>query len=190
MKSANFAAIASLTGSALIIIDVQTQLTEAMPMKVLARLQRNIGLLLRAARALSVPVLACERDPQEMGELEPEIVKLLPPDSRRYRKSAFSLAHEEKFKTDLATSGRRQVVLCGMEAHICVLQTALDLVRAGYETFLVSDAVCSRQRESYEIALARLRDGGVIITDAEAVLYEWLGDARHPQYKSLVSLVR
>lgn len=63
-------------------------------------------------------------------------------------------------------------------------------MRAGYETFLVSDAVCSRQRESYEIALARLREGGVVITDAESVLYEWLGDGSHPQLKTLQALIR
>ena len=182
-------AMLSLTDSVLVIMDIQTRLTAAMPMKVLARLQRNTGLLLRAAKALGVPVFASEQYPEGLGELEPDVVKLLPEGSRRYQKTCFSLAGVEKFMADLAASGKRQVVLCGMEAHICVLQTALDLVRAGYETYLVSDGVCSRQRESYEIALARLRDGGTIITDAEAVLYEWLGDARHPQFKSLLSLV-
>ncbi len=183
-------AMVSLTDSVLVIMDIQTRLTAAMPMKVLARLQRNTGLLLRAARALSVPVFASEQYPEGLGELEPDVVKLLPEGSRRYQKTCFSLARVEQFMADLAASGRRQVVLCGMEAHICVLQTALDLGRAGYETFLVSDGVCSRQRESYEIALARLRDGGTIITDAEAVMYEWVGDARHPQFKTLLSLVR
>lgn len=183
-------AMVSLPDSALVIMDIQTQLTAAMPMKVLARLQRNTGLLLRAARTLGVPVFASEQYPEGLGELEPDVVKLLPEGSRRYRKTSFSLAGAETFMIDLAASGKRQVVLCGMEAHICILQTALDLVRSGYEMFLVSDGVCSRQRESYEIALSRLRDAGVIITDAEAVLYEWLGDARHPQFKSVLSMVR
>lgn len=183
-------AMVSLADSVLVVMDIQTRLTAAMPMKVLARLQRNTGLLLRGAKTLGVPVFASEQYPEGLGELEPDVVKLLPEGSRRYQKTSFSLAGVEKFMADLAASGKRQVVLCGMEAHICVLQTTLDLVRAGYETFLVSDGVCSRQRESYEIALARLRDGGTIITDAEAVLYEWVGDARHPHFKSLLSQVR
>jgi len=183
-------AILSLTDSVLIIMDIQTRLTATMPMKVLARLQRNTSLLLRAAKVLGVPVYASEQNPEGLGNLEPDVVKLLPEGSRRYQRTSFSLAGVEKFIEDLAASGKRQVVLCGMEAHICVLQTALDLMRAGYETYLVSDGVCSRQRESYEIALARLRDCGTIITDAEAVLYEWLGDARHPQFKTVLSLVR
>lgn len=183
-------AISSLADSVLVIIDIQTRLTSVMPMKVLARLQRNTGLLLRAAGALQVPVFATEQYPEGLGEMEPDIVRLLPEGSARYRKTCFSLGGVPQFMADLAAAGRRQVVLCGMEAHICVLQSALDLVRAGYETFLVSDGVCSRQRESYEIALARMRDGGVIITDAEAVLYEWLGDSGHPQFKSLQSLMR
>lgn len=183
-------AVAVLDQSVLVIIDIQTSLTSVMPIKVLARLQRNTGLLLRAAKVLDVPVLASEQYPEGLGELEPDIVRMLPESARRYRKTSFSLAGVPEFMADLAASGKRQVMLCGMEAHICVLQTAMDLVRAGYEIFLVSDGVCSRQRESYEIALARLRDGGTTITDAEAVLFEWLGDARHPQFKSLQSLVR
>lgn len=186
----NASAMTSQGDSVLVIMDIQTGLTSVMPMKVLARLQRNTGLLLRAAKALGVPVLASEQYPDGLGELEPDIVRLLPEGARRYRRTVFSLAGVPGFMSDLAALGKRQVVLCGMEAHICVLQTAMDLVRAGYETFLVSDGVCSRQRESYEIALARLRDGGTVITDAEAVLYEWLGDAKHPGFHSLQSLVR
>jgi nicotinamidase-related amidase len=183
-------AISSLTDSIVVVVDIQTRLTAAMPMKVLARLQRNTGLLLKAARALGVPVFASEQSPDALGEMEPEIVRLLPEGSRRYRRTVFSLAGVPEFMRDLADSGRRQVVLCGMEAHICVLQTAMEIKRAGYETFLVSDGVCSRQRESYEIALARLRDSGTVITDAEAILYEWLGDAAHPEFRSLQSLIR
>ena len=99
-------ATASLTGSALIIIDIQTRLTEAMPMKVLARLQRNTGLLLRAARELAVPVFASEQTPDGLGELEPDIVKLLPQGARRYQKTAFSLACVVVFMADLAASGK------------------------------------------------------------------------------------
>jgi nicotinamidase-related amidase len=183
-------AISSLTDSIVVVVDIQTRLTAAMPMKVLARLQRNTSLLLKAARALGVPVFASEQSPDALGELEPDIVRLLPEGSRRYRRTALSLAGVPEFVRDLADSGKRQVMLCGMEAHICVLQTAMDLVRAGYETFLVSDGVCSRQRESYEIALARLRDAGTVITDAEAILYEWLGDSGHAQFRQLQSLIR
>ncbi|MBI1733374.1 MAG: isochorismatase family protein [Gammaproteobacteria bacterium] len=179
-----------LNDSVLVVMDIQTGLTASMPMKVLARLQRNTTLLLRAAAALGVSVLASEQSRETMGDLEPDVVRLLPKDARRYQRTGFSLMGSDSFKSDLAASGKRQAVLCGMEAHICVLQTALDLVRAGYETFLVSDAVCSRQRESYEIALARLREGGVVITDAESVLYEWLGDGSHPQLKTLQALIR
>ena len=184
------AALCDAGGSALVVVDIQSRLTAAMPAKVLARLQRNVTLLLEAAQKLRVPVFASEQNPQGLGSLEPDIVKLLPEGSRRYAKTAFSLAADAGFLKELESSGRRQVILAGMEAHVCILQTALELQAAGYEVFVVADAICSRHRESYETALARIRQAGVIVNDAESVLFEWLRDSRHEQFKPLQSLIR
>jgi nicotinamidase-related amidase len=176
--------------SILLVIDVQTKLTAVMPPKVLARLQRNTGLLLQSAARLGVPVFASEQYPQGLGSLEADIQKLLPADTRRYEKTVFSLAAVPEFSKDLEASGRRQVVIAGMEAHVCVLQTAIELHNAGYRPFVVADAVCSRHRESYETALERLRQAGVIVSDAESVLFEWLRDSRSENFKALQQLIR
>ena len=176
--------------SALVLMDVQTRLTAAMPPKVLARLQRNSGLLIRSAGLLHVPIFASEQYPKGLGHLETEISRLLPATCKIYEKTSFSLGAVPEFLADLAHSGRTQVALCGMEAHICILQTAIDLAHAGYEVFVIADAVCSRFRESYETALDRLRVGGVAITDSESVLFEWLRDAGNPHFKALQALVR
>lgn len=174
----------------LMVIDMQVRLTAAMPAKVLARLQRNTGLLIRSAAELGIPVFASEQYPEGLGQIEPEILKLLPDGAGRYEKTGFSCALAPRFMEDLERTGRKQAVLIGMEAHVCVLQTAFDLRDAGYAVSVVSDAVCSRHRENYETALARLRHAGVDICDAESVVFEWLRDARHEQFKALHKLVR
>ena len=172
------------------VIDVQVRLTATMPAKVLARLQRNMGLLLKAAATLGVPVFASEQYPKGLGSLEPDILRLLPASARRYEKTSFPLTEADGFLADLSASGRRQVVLTGMEAHVCILQTALRLMQEGFQPFVVADAVCSRQRESYETALERLRQAGVVVCDAESVVFEWMRDSRHEHFKAIQALVR
>lgn len=175
--------------SVLVVIDIQTKLTGVMPVKVLARLQRYTGILIKSANLLKIPVFVTEQYPKGLGNLEQEIAVLLANDARRYEKTSFSCAGASGFAEDLSGSGRKQIVLVGMEAHVCVLQTALDLLSMGYQIHAVAEAVCSRHRESYETALNRMRMAGVNIVNAESVLFEWLHDARHPQFKAVQSLV-
>lgn len=176
--------------SGVLIVDIQTQLTSAMPVKVLARLQRNAGLLLKSAALLQIPVYATEQYPQGLGNTEPAVMKMLPETTKLYEKTAFSALGAEGFLSDLQGSGRKQLVLAGMEAHVCILQTAIELVQLGYQIFVVADAVCSRQRESYETALLRLRQLGVVVCDTESILFEWVRDAKHDQFKSVQGLLR
>jgi len=172
------------------IVDIQTHLTAAMPVKVLARLQRNAGLLLKTGALLNIPVYATEQYPEGLGSTEPEVMKLLPEYTKMYEKTTFSGAGAEGFLSDLKDSGRRQVVLAGMEAHVCVMQTAVELFEQGYQVFTIADAVCSRQRESYETALLRMRKLGITISDTESILFEWLRDARHEHFKSVQGMLR
>lgn len=176
--------------SVLIIIDIQTHLTAVMPAKVLARLQRNLGLLLNAARLLEVPVLATEQYPQGLGNLEADIVRLLPEGTRRHEKTSFSCTGSSTFCEDLESRNRKQVILTGMEAHVCVMQTALELCARDYQVFVAADAICSRHRESYETALLRLRSAGVCILDAESVAFEWLRDSKHEHFKAIQTFLR
>jgi isochorismate hydrolase len=176
--------------SVLVIVDIQSRLTAAMPAKVLARLQRNVSMLLQAAQRLRIPVFASEQNPHGLGPLEPDIARLLPEGSKRHAKTSFSLAADPGFLEDLEATGRRQIILGGMEAHVCILQTALELETAGYQAFVVADAVCSRHRENYEPARARRRGAGVTVCDAESVLFEWLRDSRHAEFKPLQALIR
>jgi nicotinamidase-related amidase len=90
----------------------------------------------------------------------------------------------------LADPVRRQVVLAGMESHVCVLQTAFDLLAAGMQPYVVEDAVCSRKLENYQNALSRLQHAGVVVASSESVVFEWLRDARHEQFKAISALLR
>ena len=176
--------------SILAVIDIQTRLTAAMPAKVLARLQRYTSLLIKAATVFDIPVFVTEQYPQGLGRLETEIEKLLPAAARRYEKTSFSCAGADTFISDLRQTRRKQVLLTGMETHVCILQSAMDLLQLGYQVVVVAEAVCSRHRESYETALQRLRQAGVVITSSESVVFEWLRDAKHEQFKTLQPLLR
>ena len=176
--------------SVLVIIDIQTRLTAAMPAKILARIQRNLEALIKAATLLKIPVLVSEQYPRGLGPLEPDLEKLLPDYAVRYEKTTFSCMGAGNFAEDLARLGRGQVILTGMETHICVLQTAIELQRTGATVFVAADAVCSRQRDNYETGLQRLHGEGIIITVTESILFEWMRDARHELFKQIQALVR
>ncbi len=176
--------------SCLVLIDIQTRLISAMPVKVLARLKRNINILLQSAKTLCIPVLSTEQYPEGLGPTEPEIVELLPDNTLRFEKTCFSCTGARQFLKHLKEDGRKQVILVGIEAHVCVLQTAIQLIAEGYHVFVVADGICSRQRENYEASLNRMSRAGVTICNTESVLFEWLRDAKHEHFKKLSHLVR
>ena len=144
---------------------------------------RNTALLLEAATRLSVPVMLTEQYPKGLGPTVPDLAAKLPPGATRIEKTAFSAC-------GALPLSRPQVVLAGMEAHVCVLQTALELAAAGREVFVVGDAVCSRTPANYANALDRLRASGVVLTNTESVVFEWLRDAAHEHFRALSKLIR
>jgi len=176
--------------SALLIIDIQTHLTAVMPLKVLARLKNNTSLLIKAADTLNIPILATEQYPKGLGPLEPEIVEILPKETVRFEKTCFSCVGADNFLEKLKSSGKKQIILLGLEAHVCVLQTAIDLLVNDYQVFVVIDGICSRHRENYEASLMRMRQSGIITCNAESVLFEWLRDSKNEHFKTLSELVR
>ena len=176
--------------SCLLVIDIQSRLAATMPGKVLDRLKKNSTLLIRAAGILSVPVLATQQYPQGLGTIEPQISVALPPDCRHFEKTCFSCAAAGDFMQELTHLGKKQIILTGIEAHVCVLQTAIDLKNAGYDVFVVIDAISSRQRENYENASQRLQQAGVIICNTESVIFEWLRDARHEHFKTIATMIK
>jgi hypothetical protein len=144
---------------------------------------RATGILLEAAALLEIPVLVTEQYPKGLGPTVADVAAKVPRDAVRIEKTAFS-------GCAVLPLNRPQVVVVGMEAHVCVLQTALELAASGSEVFVVADAVCSRAESNYANALARLASAGVIVTNTESVLFEWLRDAAHEQFRAISKLVR
>ena len=173
--------------SALMLVDVQSRLMPAMDDGA-ARLER-CRVLLEGARRLEVPIVAAEQYPLGLGPTVAALAALVPP-GRIYPKRHFAAGADPAIAAALQGLGRRQIVLCGMEAHVCVLQTALDLPRLGLRPIVVADAVASRRPESVTLALARLRASGVEIVSAEMVLFEWLGRAATADFKALLPLIK
>lgn len=176
MKAAN---------SVLVVVDVQEKLAAKIPTA--ASLVRNVSFLIDVAKLLEIPCRATEQYPKGLGPTVPELAKRLPPNPPS--KTSFSCCGAENFHETLALLQRPNVVLAGMETHVCIMQTALDLLTAGLHVFLPVDALASRHAIDYDFALRRMEDAGAVLTTSEAVAFEWTADAAHPQFKALSKLV-
>lgn len=182
--------LSAADSSQLVIIDEQARLASAMPEADRTRVLRNTGILLRGAAILGVTVLCTEQYPKGLGPTEEPVRGLIPAGMPTVEKTCFSCHRSGEFRATLEAVDRPQVILTGMETHVCVLQTALELHGAGYQVFVVEDAVCSRNPANHGNALARLRQAGVIVTNTESVLFEWLRDARHGHFKAVSALIK
>jgi nicotinamidase-related amidase len=173
--------------SFLLTVDVQERLLPVMadPESVL----RNGAILLKAAARLGVPVLASVQYPRGLGPTVAPLAGLLP-DGSILSKTAFSCAGDPVLSERIAGLGRPQAVICGIEAHVCVLQSALGLLAAGYVCFVVRDASSSREVASTEAGMARMAQAGISIVTTEMVLFEWLQDAATPEFKEVSALIR
>jgi nicotinamidase-related amidase len=180
--------IASTDQSQLVIIDVQTKLCGVMQEAAMQAVIKNSSTLAQAANSLQVPVVVTEQYPQALGETMPEISQHLAT-VKPIAKTAFSACAEPKFKAQLQRD-KSQIILVGLETHICVLQTALALIAQGKQVFVVEDAVISRNPENKRNALARLASAGCVVTNTESVLFEWLGNAKHEAFKAVSTLIK
>lgn len=181
--------MANSQDSVLVVIDVQQKLAQAMPEGVHERLTNHIKILLTAAKVLNVPVIVTEQYPKGLGSTESVIQSNLPIGTKTIEKTCFSCMRSEDFRYQLAATRRKQVILVGMETHICVLQTALALKAENYSVHVAEDGVCSRAKCNQYNALQRMRHAGVVISNVESVLFEWLGDASHAEFKTLAKLI-
>ena len=173
--------------SCLLIVDVQERLTPVMsdPRRVLI----NCSLLMRAAQTLGIPTLVTEQYPKGLG---PTMVDLRPyiPEEGALSKMHFSAAADEAILAKITAMGRKQVVIAGIETHVCVLQTALDLAQKGFEAMVVADACASRRIESEQMAWSRMRQCGVQLLSFEMAVFEWLHQAGTPEFNELSALVK
>ena len=182
--------LCSADDSLLIVVDLQSKLSAVMPEADAEQMIANAGSLLEAAGILKVPVLLTEQYPQGLGPTEPTVASKLPEGTRVFEKTGFSCCAAQGFSEALQDFRRKQLILAGMEAHVCILQTALELLNLGYQVFIVADAVCSRKIENKVNSLQRLQQQGATITNHESVLFEWLKSSTHPDFKKVSGLLR
>ncbi len=173
--------------SALLLIDIQTRLGGAMPAGVRSQVVQNAAILAEAAALLRIPRIVTRQYPGGLGETEPAIPTA---DAAVVDKLSFSCCGAPEFNALLEPLERRQMVLAGMESHICILQSACDLQTAGYQVFVVEDAICSRTRANHRNAVARMAHHGITVTSLESTLFEWLKEARHPGFKQISRLIK
>ncbi|QDU90057.1 putative hydrolase [Pirellulimonas nuda] len=169
----------------LLVVDVQTRLLATEPDG--PAIVWNARRLLDAAAALGVPALATEQVPEKLGGTEGSLAQRL---SQTLVKSAFSGCGAEGLKGALAAQGRFRVLLCGIETHVCVAQTALDLLAEGFRVYVALDAVSSRHAIDHATALRRMECAGVTLTTTEAAMFEWCADAKHEAFRKISSLVK
>jgi nicotinamidase-related amidase len=170
------------------VIDIQERLAAAMTER--ERVIEGARRLVVSARRLSVPIVVTEQYSRGIGPTEPALVDALADLYRPIEKLHFSCRREPAFAGRLDELDRRQVLLCGMEAHVCLLATSLDLIDSGFQVHVAADAVCSRNAEHKRLALEQMRQTGVVVTCVEAAVYQMLGRAGTPEFKDLLPLFR
>lgn len=176
-----------LKSTGLLIVDLQPRLLAVIDEseRVVAQSEK----LIRGAVALGLPVFVTEQYPEKLGETIPAIASVLPTDTERQAKLKFSACTAE-VRQAVANSGLRRIILAGIEAHVCILQTALDFAEAGYLVGVVEDAVGSRRMTDRATALSRLQQAGIIPLSTEMILLEMVGEAGSDRFKSILPFIR
>jgi len=171
----------------LLVIDMQERLLRQVPNS--ADLIKNTAILIKCCKILGLPVIVTEQYPEGIGPTDSS----LSPDldqCPKITKRTFSCCREPLFLKALEATARKQIIIAGIETHVCVFQTAADLIQNGYEVQVVKDAVGSRTTANMEIGLARMRDKGVDITSLESAVFELLETSACPEFKQILRLIK
>jgi nicotinamidase-related amidase len=172
-----------------VVVDVQERLFNAMDAERRDDMVTNVKILVSCAHRLGVPVLVTEQYPKGLGRTLPEVRSLLG-EAPAFEKTAFSCAEADGFMERLRALGTDHVILTGIEAHVCVLLTALDLLTRGLRVSIVADAVCSRRPANLEIGLGQARQAGAVVAATETVVFQLLGSADSDAFRELSKLLR
>ncbi len=179
--------VATHEESLLLIIDIQQTMLKVIP--AWEGVAREVTRLVRAARIVDVPILLTEQYPKGLGGTIPEVLREVP-SPRVFQKESFSACLESDFLPTLRGFHRPRIVVVGMETHVCVLQTALDLIASGFQVQLAADAVASRTTENRDIAIHILRQAGAVVTSAETVIFQWARRANTDSFRRILPVVK
>lgn len=175
------------SNTALVIIDIQSKLWNVMFEK--EALLENAQKLVKGMQVLGIPIILTEQNPRGLGPTVPELMQLIP-DVKPLPKFSFSCCQDPGFHQALRSLNRKQILICGIESHICVYQTTLELLGSGYEVQVIADVVSSRAVRNRDIALSRMQSEGAKLTVTEMALYELLQTSESPQFKEMLRVVK
>jgi len=176
------------TKAALVVVDFQEAFRS--PINDFAQIASRISIAVRGFQILNLPVIVTEQYPKGLGRTAEEILFSLPPEFEFIEKTAFSSCGASAFMEKLRTTGATQIALCGLETHVCINQTAHDLLSENYEVHLLTDCVSSRFTQDKETALRKMQASGVVPSSVEMALFELMRDAKHEQFKEIQNLIK
>lgn len=174
----------------LVVVDVQAKMLPAITTSPQETIIDKIRRLVGAADVLDIPILYTEQYPKGMGPTDPRVTAMLSSSTGPIVKSACSCWRDEGFRSALQQTGREHVILVGLETHVCIQQTAMDLVRVDYTVFVAADAVGSRFGSDREMSLGRMARAGVEVSTAEALIFELIERCDHPKFREILKLVK
>lgn len=174
--------------TALVVVDIQEAFRDVIPD--FATIAKRTAIAVQGFQILGVTIIVTEQYPKGLGKTAEEIMRVLPEDLEVFEKTAFSSCGAEHFVARLEEMGVKQVVLCGLETHICVSQTAHDLLERDFQVHVLSDCVTSRFEYNRLAGLSKMRRSGVIESSIEMALFELMRDAKHEKFKEIQALIR
>lgn len=174
----------------LVVIDMQEKLMKALPEQIQELITKNSGILIESAKALGIPITVTEQYPKGLGPTISEIKETVGNDFSPIEKVVFSCARSPEFKSALKETGRKEVLVCGIETHVCVLQTVIDLVNDGYTVYIPADAVASRKELDWERGIRLIEKTGAIVGTTETFLFQLLERAGTDEFKKISKLIK
>lgn len=177
-----------IDNSVLVVVDVQEAFRKAIPD--FAEVVSRISLAIRGFQILGRPIIVTEQYPKGLGRTADELLLSIPDDASFIEKSTFSSYAEPTFVAELEKYQAKQVVLCGVETHVCVNQTAHDLLSNGYQVHLLTDCVASRYQHDRDAGLKKMFASGVVSSSMEMALFEMMRDSRHEKFKDVQTLIK
>lgn len=173
--------------SLLLVIDVQEKLVNALDKNIIVKRVSN---LVKSARLLEIPVVVTEQYPKGLGATVQEVSSEFPEGTPVFEKTSFNALDEEGVLEKIKSYNKKQIVICGIETHICVHQTAAALLREGFEVYVVKDACASRSKYEFKQGIELMAANNAKISCVEIVLFEWLRTAKNPHFKEIQALIK
>jgi nicotinamidase-related amidase len=177
-----------LTQSALTVIDMQEAFRTKIPD--FTEVAGRIATMVKAAKLLQLPIIVTEQYPKGLGHTATEILEALPASTEVIEKTTFSSCGARAFQSQLERGAKKQVIVCGIETHICVNQTVHDLLASGFQVHLLADCVTSRDQSNKAVAIRKMELSGAIPASVEMALFEMMQDAKHEQFKAIQELIK